>query len=168
MAQKRWIHVDPSDNIVDAPLMYQHGWKRDVVYVMAFSRDDFQDVTWKYHSDHQKLLSNRKNCKEIELLKAILLIREKRQQNCSAIRKKYLKKRALVELMEMLVPRQPTENEKRGRSSGSLSWKLARGEMQSSNNVNTILGQYFGAFVQRVFSCGFSVLCFHSAVPGDH
>lgn len=38
MYQKRWLHIDPSDNVVDAPLMYQHGWKRDVDYVIAFSR----------------------------------------------------------------------------------------------------------------------------------
>lgn len=55
IAQKRWIHVDPSDNVVDAPLMYQYGWKRDIDYIIAFSRDDVQDVTWKYCSDHGRV-----------------------------------------------------------------------------------------------------------------
>lgn len=36
--QKRWLHIDPSDNVVDSPLMYQYGWKRDVDYVIAYSR----------------------------------------------------------------------------------------------------------------------------------
>lgn len=38
MYQKRWLHIDPSDNVVDAPLMYQHGWKRDIDYVIGYSR----------------------------------------------------------------------------------------------------------------------------------
>ncbi len=40
MYQKRWLHIDPSDNVIDAPLMYQHGWKRDVDYVIGFSRGE--------------------------------------------------------------------------------------------------------------------------------
>lgn len=153
IAQKRWIHVDPSDNIIDAPLMYQYGWKRDIDYIIAFSRDDIQDVTWKYCSDHSRvsenkaclpkaldnehknirfqLLKNRENCSEDDLLKTIYLLRQKRQANCSPLRKTYLKKRTLFELIEMMLPRLPTENERKGRSSGSLNWKLARGEGQS-------------------------------------
>lgn len=139
MAQKRWIHVDPSDNIVDAPLMYQYGWKRNISYIIAYSRDDIQDVSWKYFNKHQNLLKYRTRCSEKELLKSILLIREKRQKNCSKLRKRFIKMRTLNEVIQMLLPRQPTENEKKGRSSGSLSWKLSRGETQdSSNNVNEI------------------------------
>lgn len=134
MAQKRWIHVDPSDNIVDAPLMYQCGWKRNISYIIAYSRDDIQDVTWKYYNNHQGLLKNRTRCSEKELLKSIFLIREKRQKNCSKLRKRFLKMRTLNEVIQMLLPRQPTDNEKKGRSSGSLSWKLSRGETQDSTN----------------------------------
>lgn len=138
--------------------MYQYGWKRDIDYILAFSRDDVQDVTWKYCSDHGRvsrlepnvilnaiistnasnfqLLKNRRNCSEEDLLTAIYLLRQKRQVNCSTLRKRHLKKRTLFELIGMMLPRQPTDNEKKGRSSGSLSWKLARGEGQScSSNV---------------------------------
>lgn len=137
-AQNRWIHIDPSDNVVDAPLMYQHGWKRKVDYVIAFSHEDIQDVTWRYANNHMEAIRNRQRCTEAELLKTILLLREKRQKNLSVARKKYLKRRNLREVIELMVERQPSENEKRGRSSGSLSWRLTRGEEQecSSNNVN--------------------------------
>lgn len=50
--KKRWIHVDPSDNVLDAPLIYEHGWKRDIDFVIAYSKDDVQDVTWRYTSRH--------------------------------------------------------------------------------------------------------------------
>lgn len=83
-----------------------------------------------------QLLKNRKNCSEEDLLKTIYLLRRKRQVTSSSLRKMYLRKRTLFELIGMMLPRQPTENEKKGRSSGSLSWKLSRGEGQScSSNV---------------------------------
>lgn len=56
--QKRWLHIDPSDNVVDAPLMYQHGWKRNVDYVIGFSHDDIQDVTWRYSNTHEEVSIN--------------------------------------------------------------------------------------------------------------
>lgn len=122
--------------MVDAPLMYQHGWKRNVDFIIAFSHEDIQDVTWRYTNNHAETRRIRQRCKEQELLKTILLLREKRQQNCTAARKKYLKKRNLREVIELMVQRQATDNEKKGRSSGSLSWRLSRGEEQcSTDNV---------------------------------
>lgn len=137
-AQNRWLHIDPSDNVVDAPLMYQHGWKRNVDYIIAVSYEDIQDVTWRYTNNHAETRRNRNRCTEPELLKSILLLREKRQQKGSPARRKFLKKRNLREVIELMVQRQATEDEKKGRSSGSLSWRLSRGEEEkcASNNVN--------------------------------
>ncbi|XP_055701462.1 peptide-N(4)-(N-acetyl-beta-glucosaminyl)asparagine amidase isoform X2 [Phlebotomus papatasi] len=132
VTQKRWIHVDPSDNVVDAPLMYQHGWKRNVDYIIAHSKDDVQDVTWRYCNDHSQLLKRRKRCSEFELIRVILKIREKKQKDCSEARKKFLAKRTLAELVELMVMREPTVDELKGRSSGSLAWRQSRGEQQSS------------------------------------
>lgn len=138
-AQNRWIHIDPSDNVIDAPLMYQHGWKRKVDYIIAYSHEDIQDVTWRYTNNHAETRRNRHQCTEPELLKSILLLRQKRQQKCSAARRKFLKKRNLREIIELMVERQATDNEKKGRSSGSLSWRLSRGEEQcSTDNVSKI------------------------------
>lgn len=136
-AQNRWIHIDPSDNVVDAPLMYQHGWKRKVDYIVAVSHEDIQDVTWRYTNNHAETRKERQRCTESELLKAIILLREKRQKNSSVARKKFLKIRNLREVVELMVQRQATDNEKKGRSSGSLSWRLTRGEEQcSTDNVS--------------------------------
>lgn len=118
--------------------MYQHGWKRNVDYIIAVSYEDIQDVTWRYTNNHAETRRNRNRCTEPELLKSILLLREKRQQKCSPARRKFLKKRNLREVIELMVQRQATEDEKKGRSSGSLSWRLSRGEEEkcASNNVN--------------------------------
>lgn len=116
--------------------MYECGWNRKLNYILAFSCDDVQDVSWRYSKDHENMLKSRNMCTEKELLQAILELRKKRQLNCSDARKKYLKKRTLRELVDLMVIREPTENERKGRSSGSLSWRLERGE-GNANNVSS-------------------------------
>ena len=131
--KNRWIHVDPSENVFDSPLMYEHGWKRELNYVIAFSLDDVQDVSWRYSNQHQDILKRRQLCNEKELIQTIMELRKKRQINCSAARKKFLNLRTLRELAELLIIREPTDNERKGRSSGSLNWRLERGETDVSN-----------------------------------
>ncbi|CAO1321896.1 unnamed protein product [Diamesa tonsa] len=132
-SKKRWIHVDPSENVFDSPLMYEHGWKRELNYVIAFSLDDVQDVSWRYSNQHQGILKRRQLCNEKELIQTIMELRKKRQVNCSVARKKFLNLRTLRELAELLIVREPTDNERKGRSSGSLDWRLERGESDVSN-----------------------------------
>ena len=131
--KKRWIHVDPSENVIDSPLMYEHGWSRNLSYVLAFSVDDVQDVTWRYSNKHSELLKRRTMCTELELVKTICELRKKRQALSSAARKKFLVKRTLFELVELMVIKEPTEDEKKGRSSGSLAWRLDRGEKKENS-----------------------------------
>lgn len=127
-SKKRWIHVDPSENVFDLPLMYEHGWKRKLEYVFAFSKDDVQDVSWRYSNKHKEILTRRKLCSEKELISALMQIRKKRQTGVSPARKKFLTLRTFSELAELLIIRDPTEDDLKGRSSGSLSWRLDRGE----------------------------------------
>lgn len=131
--KKRWIHIDPSENVFDSPLMYEHGWKRRLEYVIAFSKDDAQDVTWRYSNKHQELLGRRNLCAEKELISALLQLRQKRQLTASVARKKFITLRTISELAELLIIREPNEDELKGRSSGSLSWRLDRGEATVSN-----------------------------------
>jgi peptide-N4-(N-acetyl-beta-glucosaminyl)asparagine amidase len=133
-SKKRWIHIDPSENVFDSPLMYEHGWKKKLDYVFAFSKDDCQDVTWRYSNQHEELRKRRKRCTEDELISAIIMLRKKRQLNVSEARKKFLNLRSISELAELLIERKPTEDELKGRSSGSLAWRLQRGETNLSNN----------------------------------
>lgn len=101
----RWLHVDPSDNVVDSPLMYQHGWKRSIDYIFAYSCDDAQDVTWRYTNKHKETLTKRNFCTEKELIEALLTIRRKRQAHVTDERKKALNQRCMLELIELTVER---------------------------------------------------------------
>nr|CAI5816884.1 unnamed protein product [Callosobruchus analis] len=131
ITQKRWLHCDACENICDTPLIYETGWNKQISYVMAYSAEEVQDVTWRYSSNHKAVLSRRKNCLETELLDALLFIRENKQTALSEPRKKYLTKRMLMELVEFLVEKKSNEEDKKGRISGSAVWKLSRGEIQS-------------------------------------
>uniref|UniRef100_A0AAG5DJ18 Peptide-N(4)-(N-acetyl-beta-glucosaminyl)asparagine amidase n=1 Tax=Anopheles atroparvus TaxID=41427 RepID=A0AAG5DJ18_ANOAO len=135
--RQRWIHVDPCENVLDAPLMYEHGWRKEITYVFAFACDDVQDVSWRYSSDHEKMMQRRNACDEKILLDAIRKLRVKRRAgaNCTQERLALLRRRTFDEGIQLLANagRTPTPAEREGRSSGSLEWRLQRGEQQ----VNT-------------------------------
>jgi transglutaminase-like putative cysteine protease len=43
-----WVHVDPTEKIVDDPLMYQRDWHKEVKLVCAFEGSLVLDVTKNY------------------------------------------------------------------------------------------------------------------------
>jgi hypothetical protein len=47
----RWVHVDPSERIIDDPLMYGRDWKKTLVNVYAFENGKMEDVTKNYKVD---------------------------------------------------------------------------------------------------------------------
>lgn len=121
--------MDPSDAVVDSPLMYQHGWKRPVDYVLAFSRHSVCDVTWRYCNEPRQTLQTKRNqCPEELLEKKLLAIYKALGKGMSKAKQSYLLKRMLLDSIQMFVLREPTEDERKGRSSGDLEWRKMRGE----------------------------------------
>ena len=141
--ENRWIHVDPCEAVMDRPLMYEKGWKKQLTYIIAYSKDEVQDVTWRYTRDQPGVMKRRNLCSENSLLELIRSLN--RQRQCSsgynASRRQYVTKRALLELVELI--RMPEElNSGDGESyeerlSGSYEWRLGRGEVsQASSKTN--------------------------------
>ncbi|XP_053595000.1 peptide-N(4)-(N-acetyl-beta-glucosaminyl)asparagine amidase isoform X3 [Microplitis demolitor] len=144
VAENRWIHVDPCEDVIDRPLLYEKGWKKKLTYVIAYSKDEVQDVTWRYTRDPN--IFNRRNLtSESSLLSLILRLNEERFNlsglEYSDARKKYVIKRRLMELAELL-PAPPgtfklsdnsDNNDYGGRISGDAAWRLARGELSETH-----------------------------------
>ncbi|CAH0724221.1 unnamed protein product, partial [Brenthis ino] len=126
---KTWLHVDPCEATINTPLMYCHGWGKTLSYVFAFSRDDVQDVTWRYTVDHKEVLKRRTAVSEEELLETMLALRAHRHAQLPPARRRYLAVRTVLELAELMRERKPTDYESRGRISGSREWREERGEI---------------------------------------
>ncbi|EKU23366.1 peptide-N4-(N-acetyl-beta-glucosaminyl)asparagine amidase, partial [Nannochloropsis gaditana CCMP526] len=47
---KGWVHLDPCEAAVNEPLLYQ-GWGKKQTYILAFSREEVEDVTREYTTD---------------------------------------------------------------------------------------------------------------------
>ncbi|KAK6323927.1 hypothetical protein J4Q44_G00062660 [Coregonus suidteri] len=127
-SQHRWLHCDSCENACDKPLLYEIGWGKKLAYVLAFSKDQVVDVTWRYSCKHPEVLSRRTKVQEPWLLHTINGLNAVRQQSLSSERKKELLEMLLVELVEFISPKTPKQGDLGGRNSGSLAWKAARGE----------------------------------------
>ncbi|KAI4882605.1 hypothetical protein NFI96_032809, partial [Prochilodus magdalenae] len=127
-SEHRWLHCDPCENACDKPLLYEVGWGKKLSYILAFSKDQVVDVTWRYSCKHQEVLSRRTQVQETWLLHTINGLNAVRQQALSAERKRELLERLVVELVEFISPKSPKPGELGGRVSGSLAWRAARGE----------------------------------------
>ncbi|KOB72172.1 putative peptide-N(4)-(N-acetyl-beta-glucosaminyl)asparagine amidase [Operophtera brumata] len=117
-----WLHCDPCEAKLNAPLMYSHGWGKKLSYVIAVSRDDLQDVTWRYTTEHKEVLKRRRECSEADLVECIVRLRHHRQRQGSEARR--LK---------------PDELESHGRISGSAVWRMERGECGAGRAPHTFL-----------------------------
>uniref|UniRef100_A0A8D0R7E1 Peptide-N(4)-(N-acetyl-beta-glucosaminyl)asparagine amidase n=1 Tax=Sus scrofa TaxID=9823 RepID=A0A8D0R7E1_PIG len=128
-SQQRWLHCDPCEDVCNKPLLYEIGWGKKLSYVIAFSKDEVVDVTWRYSCKHEEVISRRTKIKEELLRETINGLNKQRQISLSENRRKELLQRIIVELVEFISPRSPKPGELGGRISGSVAWRVARGEM---------------------------------------
>lgn len=139
LSQERWLHCDPCENTCDKPLTYEVGWGKKLSYIVGFSKDEIQDVTWRYSANHAAVRDRRRECREKWLVDTIIKLTQQRQSGLPEDRKKILQNRLIVELVEFLTERTAKEGEDAGRVSGSLAWRLQRGEAgdisKSSQNI---------------------------------
>ncbi|KAM3596690.1 uncharacterized protein V6R79_019091 [Siganus canaliculatus] len=134
VSQRRWLHCDSCENTCDKPLLYEVGWGKKLAYILAFSKDQVVDVTWRYSCKHSEVLTRRTRVQEAWLLHTVNGLNASRQQSLSPDRKKELTERLLVELVEFITPKKPKPGELGGRNSGSLAWRIARGETGESDS----------------------------------
>ena len=96
---------------VDKPLVYEAGWGKKLTYVIAFSKDEVQDVTWRYSKDHHETRKRRQLVRPRWLVKTILELTKTRMTRCSEDQSRMLTERRLAECLEMLTPRTVTQGD---------------------------------------------------------
>ncbi|GIZ02582.1 peptide-N(4)-(N-acetyl-beta-glucosaminyl) asparagine amidase [Caerostris extrusa] len=127
-SKKCWLHCDPCENVCDKPLLYEAGWKKKLTYIIAFSKYEVQDVTWRYTSDFESVLKRRNYCREEFVLSCISTIQKRLEQSLKReVLNKIFERRAR-ELACFFSPAQPENESYSGRTSGSLAWRIARSE----------------------------------------
>ncbi|XP_077265699.1 N-glycanase Pngl [Temnothorax americanus] len=144
-SNERWVHVDPCENVIDKPLMYERGWQKKLTYIIAYSKDEVQDVTWRYTRDQQAVVKRRRACSEQSLTHLLQSLTHQRQNSAgyTRARREYVVKRKLLELADMLyIPnsrnKDSDEEAYEGRTSGSLMWRLARGEVTQAEGKSYV------------------------------
>lgn len=60
----RYVHLDPCENILDSPLMYEQGWGKQLTYVFSFSRHGVVDATSRYSRKLAEVLIRRNSISE--------------------------------------------------------------------------------------------------------
>lgn len=129
-SQKRWLHADPCENALDKPLIYEHGWNKKLTYIIAFSRYECLDVTWRYSVKHQEVLKRRSECDEMWL---VYYTNELTKKRINLVNRNEREMRLVTELVEFLTPKVAKKEEDIGRQSGSLQWRISRGEIKAVN-----------------------------------
>ncbi|XP_070567617.1 peptide-N(4)-(N-acetyl-beta-glucosaminyl)asparagine amidase-like [Ptychodera flava] len=130
-SQQRWLHCDPCEDICDKPLIYEVGWAKKLSYIIAVSKDEIVDVTWRYTANQKEVMTRRNECREEWLVNTLAELNKQRQNGLPADRKQTLEMRTIMEIVEFLSIKRVKDGEEQGRSSGSLAWRLARGETGS-------------------------------------
>lgn len=127
---RRWIHCDPCENAFDKPLLYEQGWGKKLSLLLAASCDEVVDVTWRY-SDKPKEVMPRRNSmfRENWLERVLKNLNEKRQKFFSSEKLIILNNRKIQEIREFVSPKINSSVVYGGRTSGSVGWREARGEM---------------------------------------
>ncbi|ELU02854.1 hypothetical protein CAPTEDRAFT_133674 [Capitella teleta] len=138
-SQKRWLHCDACENTCDKPLVYEVGWRKKLSYVIAFSKDEIVDVTWRYSCNHTDVLSRRHECRESWLVQTLFNVRKALQKDLSESRQNELQVRMVIELCEFLAEKKAGADEATGRESGSKAWRTARGEVGTQSIPKTII-----------------------------
>lgn len=51
--KQHWVHVDPCENSVDKPMLYDMGWGKKQAFCLAYGRSGAEDVTRAYVADFE-------------------------------------------------------------------------------------------------------------------
>jgi peptide-N4-(N-acetyl-beta-glucosaminyl)asparagine amidase len=125
---------------------------------MAFSKDEVIDVTWRYSAKHEEVRLRRTECPEDWLAHTLYSLNKQIQKRLPAPRVAELQRRSVQESVEFLTIRTPDGEEHQGRTSGSVEWRKARGELGKQPKPHKETINYIFKPTNEELAAG--VLCF--------
>ena len=132
-SQNRWIHCDSCEAAFDEPRLYSEGWGKSLSFVVAFSIDGVADVSKRYQKMDDEMVGRRRAIVQDDefVSKAIARCTEVLQTRIDVARREIVRKRNEDEREELKVLDMSEEEKKNlpGRTTGSLEWRRARGEL---------------------------------------
>ncbi|KAJ3334802.1 Peptide-N(4)-(N-acetyl-beta- glucosaminyl)asparagine amidase [Gonapodya sp. JEL0774] len=132
----RWVHTDPCEAAYNVPLIYEKGWGKKLSYIFSFSHVEVTDVIRRYSRNVPDVLTRRTDIPEEALAK---IVQQLNKENISTLpptlrseilARRQSDKRDLETCHLRAASWDPAES--KGRTSGSLEWRLARGEIRSN------------------------------------
>lgn len=132
-SQQRWLHCDSCEDKCDIPAIYESGWGKKLNYCIAFAETHIVDVTRRYTRKWEEVVTRRTLINEELLQTQIQAANEQIAAMLEPERLVILFERMESERKELDSP--PPENPQglEGRVSGSLEWKILRGEAGPQN-----------------------------------
>lgn len=127
----RWIHCDSCEGAgaCDTPLLYEHGWGKKLSYVFGFGDEGVKDVTERYTTHFDDVLTRRDLASEEWVHSTLLAATFGTRRQFTMEMMKELEERDKVEDLEMTRNRESVIVPLPPRQSGSIDWRMARGEM---------------------------------------
>ena len=156
-ARQRWLHCDPCEEACDRPWLYERGWGKRLSFVVAFGKDDVVDVTKRYVLDFENVTTKERRAvlpgprDEVWVAEAIAArvealrrgasetdptrdegdfhTKQKRARRANELRARDAREAASLHNFSFEDSGFGTKDDSRGRTTGSLAWRAARGEL---------------------------------------
>ncbi|CAD7966194.1 unnamed protein product [Amoebophrya sp. A25] len=145
-SKSRWVHVDPCEASIDAPLLYEQGWGKKLEYIFGYARDHCLDVSRRYTKKGVPALTRHNFASEQELRNIFAVARsflededqaslrgvpaEKRQARQALLDRRRGEEEAhLRGLHEQYNANEVDAKNLNARESGDQAWRMGRQEM---------------------------------------
>lgn len=148
------MHCDPCEDSIDQPLLYLHGWKREVNLCLSVSiAEGVRDVTWRYNNRHEALKVARRAILVESWLRELIHVSqptnviqgwERGQQHRDWIN----------ESVEFLNPPVKIDaSNLKERQSGSAQWRMSRGETTTKKEATLVPLTMENGVFELKYSC---------------
>lgn len=120
-AKKRYVHIDPCENIIDQPLTYEAGWNKKLKWIVAINNTQCIDVTNRYTRHKEEVIARRRTeVDEESFQKAIAFYNQVWMATAEPAEKEIIIARQRDDLMSMISVRDNLNaEEQRNRISGN-------------------------------------------------